>query len=127
MKNNIKQLKLIVLIAILCVSCTDYLDVVPDNIATIDNAFTSRSMAEKYLFTCYSFMPSHANIDQQAFTIGDEFWLPYPQIPNYFFNNAFEIIARNNQGVVDPSQNYWDGQNGGKAMFQGLRDCNSFS
>lgn len=127
MKNNNKLIKLIVLTAaFLSVSCSDYLDVVPDNIATIDNAFTSRSMAEKYLFTCYSFMPSHANIDQQAFTIGDEFWLPYPQIPNYFYNNAFEIIARNNQSVVSPSLNYWDGQNGGKAMFQGLRDCNIF-
>lgn len=33
-------------------SCTDYLEVVPDNIATIDNAFTSRNTAEKFLFTC---------------------------------------------------------------------------
>ncbi|MDD4591822.1 MAG: RagB/SusD family nutrient uptake outer membrane protein [Parabacteroides sp.] len=126
MKKNIKQFKSLILIAIICVSCSDYLDVVPDNIATIDNAFTSRSTAEKYLFTCYSFMPSHGNIDQQAFTIGDEFWLPYPQIPNYFYNNAFEIIARGKQNSVDPSLNYWDGQNGGKAMFQGIRDCNIF-
>lgn len=39
------------------VSCKKYLDVIPDNIATIDNAFSLRNQAEKYLFTCYSFLP----------------------------------------------------------------------
>ncbi|MCH5690892.1 hypothetical protein LWM68_45675 [Niabella sp. W65] len=38
-------------------SCNKYLDIVPDNIAVIDNAFTMRTEAEKYLFTCYSFLP----------------------------------------------------------------------
>ena len=40
-------------------SCKKYLDVTPDNIATIENAFTMRKEAEKYLFTCYSYLPSH--------------------------------------------------------------------
>jgi len=38
-------------------SCNKYLDIVPDNVAVIDNAFTMRTEAEKYLFTCYSFLP----------------------------------------------------------------------
>ena len=33
-------------------SCVDYLDVVPDNIATLDIAFNNRSSAERYLTTC---------------------------------------------------------------------------
>ena len=107
-------------------SCNDYLDVVPDNIATIDNAFTSRSNAEKFLFTCYSYMPHFDNLDQMAFTIGDEYWFPYPQSPMFFENEIWEIIAMGNQNVVDPSLNYWDGTNGGTPMFQALRDCNIF-
>ena len=106
--------------------CTDYLEVVPDNIATIDNAFTSRNTAEKFLFTCYSYMPSHASVYEQAFTIADEFMVPYPQATNTFYNDPYEIIGRGNQNVVDPSLNYWDGAKGGKAMFQALRDCNIF-
>ena len=39
------------------VSCADYVDVVPDNIATIDYAFRDRVGAEKFLATCYSFIP----------------------------------------------------------------------
>jgi len=126
MKNIRLYIGLIVSSLVTFTSCDNYLNVVPDNIATIDNAFTSRTMAERFLFTCYSYMPSHANIDQQAFTIGDEFWVPYPQTAHYFYSNPFEQIARGNQSIVSPTLNYWDGLNGGKAMFQGMRDCNIF-
>ncbi len=37
-------------------SCKKYLDVVPDNVATIDYAFRNRNEAENYLFTCYATM-----------------------------------------------------------------------
>ena len=35
-----------------------FLDVVPDNVATLDNAFTMRRETEKYLATCYSYLPN---------------------------------------------------------------------
>ena len=41
-------------------SCDSFLDIVPDDIATIDNAFTMRAQAEKYLFTCYYYLPAMA-------------------------------------------------------------------
>jgi hypothetical protein len=107
-------------------SCNDYLDVVPDSIATIDNAFTNRSRAEQFLFTCYSYMPDHGSVYNQVFTIADEFTVPYPQYPNDFYNAPYEEIGRGNQNVVDPSLNYWDGTKGGNPMFQALRDCNIF-
>ena len=45
-------------------SCSDYLDIVPDNVATIEYAFRMRSTAEQYLFTCYSFIPKLGTIHQ---------------------------------------------------------------
>ena len=39
-------------------ACSDYLDVVPDNVGTIEHSFSNRNEAEKYLFTCYSYIPS---------------------------------------------------------------------
>lgn len=102
----------------------DYLNVVPDNIATIDNAFTNREMAEKFLFTCYSYMPEHASPYSQSFLIGDEFWAYLPN--DNIFYHPFEIIARGNQGIVSPSLNYWEGLNNAKPMFIGLHDCNIF-
>jgi hypothetical protein len=56
-------------------SCRKFLDVVPDNVATIDNAFTMRTQAMKFLFTCYSFMPRNGRLDDDpAMVGGDELW-----------------------------------------------------
>jgi hypothetical protein len=107
-------------------ACADYLDVVPDNIATLENAFVSAPMAEKYLFTCYSYMPDGAEIsNSQSFLINDEFWGQYPR-GSYFSSNAFLIVGRGMQNVVDPGMNYWDGAGGCKSMFVGIRTCNIF-
>ena len=44
-------------------SCNKFLDVVPnDGIATLDMAFNLRSTAERYLGTCYSYMPIEGNV-----------------------------------------------------------------
>jgi hypothetical protein len=108
------------------VGCKDYLDIVPDNIATIDNAFVNANMAEKYLFTCYSYLPRMAEYDQAAFMTCDEFWTRYPARSGSFVSYQFENIARGNQNVVDPALNYWDGLNGGMPTFVALRACNTF-
>lgn len=122
MKNKIIINLLIGWLVIL--NACDYLNVVPDNVATIDNAFTSREMAEKFLFTCYSYMPAHGNPFSQAFILGHEFWTYRPSDGNFY--HPFEIIARGNQNIVSPSLNYWEGLNNGKPIFIGLRDCNIF-
>jgi len=47
-------LSLLLLLTVIQACKKSYLDIVPDNIATLDNAFANRNEAEKYLFTCYS-------------------------------------------------------------------------
>lgn len=120
-----KQIKLIIMTGALALaSCNNYLDVIPDNVATIDHAFTMRSEAEKYLFTCYSYLPSEGDPQwNPAFVAGDEFWQFYP-VTN--FNENSLQIARGNQNIVDPYLNYWDGLQGGKPLFTAIRDCNIF-
>jgi hypothetical protein len=104
-------------------SC-NYLNVVPDNVATIDYAFRESAQAEKFLFTCYSYLPDYAQFqDMPGLITGDEVWFFYP--PKDFDDQAWEI-ARGNQNIVDPQLNYWDGHNGGKPMFEAIRDCNTF-
>ncbi len=106
---------------ILLFGCNDYLEIVPDNIATIDHAFSMRTTAEKFLFTCYSYLPAHgAFATNVANAAGDEFWLPATNT-----TDAWQI-ARGNQRVVDPYVNYWQGRQGGKDLFEGIRQCNIF-
>ena len=61
-----KKLQLLILNCLIIVlsSCDSFLDIVPDDIATIDNAFTMRAQAEKYLFTCYYYLPAHGLLEQ---------------------------------------------------------------
>lgn len=115
-----------ILILPLLNSCKKYLDVVPDYVATIENAFTMRKEAEKYLFTCYSYLPADGNPSANpGLTSGDELSLIYPFVASALQPPPYHI-ARGFQNVVDPYANYWDGTQQGKKLFIGLRDCNIF-
>jgi len=107
-------------------SCKKYLDVIPDNLATIESAFSNRTSAEKYLFTCYGYMPEHGNPRQSSFLISDEIWTFTPQVPAFYFNQLFEDLALNRQNMVNPTLDFWNGLRGGKPLFRGIRDCNIF-
>ena len=96
----------------------------PDDIATIDNAFTSRAQAEKYLFTCYSFLPQEQHPENNpGFHSGDEFWVYWP-IGGDAWNLDPYNIARGLQNKVKPDLNFWDGSSPAQPLFQGIRDCN---
>lgn len=108
-------------------SCNKFLDVVPDNIATLDQAFDLRVTAKKYLFTCYSYLPHLANAASNYSILGSrEISSQYPgsqapEVPMSIIELAYDY-----QNVVDPIANYWDGENGGVAMFKAIRTCNIF-
>ena len=116
-------------------SCKKYLDIIPDNIPTIDNAFTLRNEAEKYLYTCYSFLPKEGDPTYNiGYMAGDEVWIPYDQ--REFGPNAWQI-ARGSQNAADPYSNAWSSRRGGGGpqdnqgvgfygLFTGIRNCNIF-
>ena len=119
MKINIK-ISLLVLVLQTFVGCS-YLDVVPDNVPTIDNAFTLRSAAKKFLYTCYSYLPQHGQLTSQSPSFaGIEMW------PLAYSESNTSRFVQGQQNVSSPLLNYWEGLNGGKDMFQALRDCNIF-
>jgi len=119
--KKIFNLFLVVVTFIFSYGCNDFLEVTPDNIATIDYAFRLRSTAEKFLFTCYSYMPNQGSLNENpALLAGDELWLVASNA-----NNAW-MIARGNQRVVNPYVNAWQGGLGSKDTYQGIRECNVF-
>ncbi|WP_258104243.1 RagB/SusD family nutrient uptake outer membrane protein [Marinoscillum sp. MHG1-6] len=110
--------------------CEDYLDIVPDNVATIDNAFTLRNEAEKYLFTLYAYLPDHGDGWYNAgMMAGDEIWLPL-SIENPW-HAAFRI-ALGQQNPTFPLYDEWTGRRKGNgdwshlAMWDGINNCNIF-
>ncbi len=119
---------LLILISFCFMACDDLLDIIPDNIATIDNAFTERASAERFLFTCYNYMPQHGLIESNpAITGGDEFF-----ITTDFRSSAHAhswYIAHGQQNSSDPTGprcDFWRGANGASDLYQGISDCNIF-
>lgn len=100
-------------------SC-DYLNVVPDKIGTIDNSFSSRNEAEKYLYTCYSYLPQQDNpYDNVGLMGADEIWSYYPL--TQFNDYGAWKIALGLQNVNYPHLNLWE-----DGLYKGIRDCNIF-
>lgn len=106
-------------------SCKNYLDVVPDNVPTIDNAFTLRNEAEKYLFTCYSFLPRDGDPTlNPGYMAGDEIW---SNIEEREFISSGWRIARGSQNTDSPLMDMWNGSNqGGGGLYRAIRTCNIF-
>lgn len=95
-------------------SCKKYLDIVPDDIATLDNAFATRAEAKKYLFTCYSYMPQNSVLgDDPGMCGGDEMWQPIT-------TSGYLQIAVGSQTVVNPLGDRWT------TLFRAINDCNTF-
>jgi hypothetical protein len=119
---------LTILLIVYGLSACDYLDVVPDNVATIDYAFRNRTVAEKFLYTCYSYRPAIGALDRDpAMNGSDETWQRYViGNTNLWTTWASTTLARGFQNSVNPLLNYWNGENGGNSLWRGIRDCNIF-
>ena len=128
---NMKRIYILLLATLLPLSCGDFLDVVPDNVATIDNAFTNRYNAEKFLFTCYSYIPNPTNISTNiAFFGGYEMWM-VNDYETYRYaqgaaNQYVYFMARDGQSANSPYINMWEGLRGGVDLWTAIRDCNIF-
>ena len=98
-------------------SC-DFLDIVPDNIPTIDMAFADRAAAEKYLFTCYTYLPTFFHPDSDPAMLGSG---ELHVFDGGSINRSNMGLIIGDQNVNGPICNYWDGY-----MFNAIRDCNIF-
>lgn len=102
-----------------------FLDVVPDNVSTIANAFVSKAEAEKYLFTCYSYLPTGADPTYNVgLTAGDEVWVEDPA--NHIRSTNVLQLPRGFQNSSDPIANYMNGSRDAAGNYRAIRDCNVF-
>ncbi len=128
MKKIIVSISLILTVILCNTSCSDYLNIVPEGTPDMETAFSNKTNARKFLFTCYSYLPTWDQSGSIGFLAGDEHWL-IPKgtgfIDQRLSLNAWEI-GRGEQNSNAPYQNYWDGLNGGTNLWIAIRDCNIF-
>ncbi len=111
--------------------CKKYLDVTPDNIATLNSSFSNANEAQAYLFGCYSNLQGLANVTRNAgFTASGEILFPInlqdqTTLGGKGGDAGFDLM-RGLQNSLNPLHNYWDGYNMGLKLWESIRMCNTF-
>ncbi len=124
MKLSTKYLPVGVLLLFLT-SCTDYLDVVPDNTLTIEDLFKQKEEAWDALAKSYSYLPQIDETHTSMWTAGDE-WLGRLDL-NENTNHLRGIrLMRGVQSVSNPILGCWSGTNAGQPLYEGIRQTNVF-
>jgi hypothetical protein len=126
MMKKMKYFKIIILsICISFATGCNYLDIIPDNVASMETAFSNRINAERFLFGCFYYLPDPANLSNSHGVIGaDEIWWNIEDIA--WESRNIMRLAQGYQNTNNPYCNYWDGDLGGKNLFIGIRNCNTF-
>lgn len=111
------------LFTVLGMTSCDFLDVVPDNVATEENVFADRYTVEKYLATCYWGMPKSADWNANPGLFG---------ALEMIFNKENNTEGGMKMGLGQDSptsalMNYWS-NNGDvvRSLYAGIRECNTF-
>ena len=113
---------------LLCGSCSDYLDVVPDNTVEVENLFETEIKAYQALAACYSFMPHNDDVNSSMLMSGDEFLgrLDIEYAGESGRLRGSKIMRGGWQTANDPLLNFWTGRNGATGLYDGIRVCNTF-
>ncbi|MDR1154742.1 MAG: RagB/SusD family nutrient uptake outer membrane protein [Bacteroidales bacterium] len=110
---------LLPLLGIWGVSC-NYLDVVPEGTPVLDNAFSMRAHTLRYLYTCYSYLPSHIGGNTPDIQGCDEAWiLDNPQYEQGIGREGCRIV----RGQLTPSSPVYDTWG---YYYIAIRECNNF-
>lgn len=112
-------------------SCKKYLDVTPDNVATLNSSFANANEAQSYLYGCYANLQSLADVRRNpGFTSSGEVIFPIDLSDKTTLGGAggddgFNLM-RGLQNADNPLMNYWDGYSLGLNLWQSIRMCNTF-
>lgn len=125
--KKIKSTIILLMMIFVYTTCDDYLDIVPDNVPTIEHAFTDRISAERFLTTIYSYMPRIGDIAADpAILASDE----YGVVEDAYYISEIGYLGNRiklgHQNTNDPMLNYWEGSQRGRGLYKALRDCNIF-
>ncbi len=120
MKKTIRYF--FILISSFLLSSCDYLDVVPDNVATLDDAFSDRYTAEEYLATCYWSMPKLGGWNENPAMFG-----AMEMIFNVDCNDGGMMAARGYDSATETYFNYWSATGTPvRSLYAGINNCNVF-
>lgn len=114
MKKKSYYIYLLLLSVMIGASSCNYLDVVPDEIDTEEDAFSDYSAVLNYLYSCYSYLPeSRSGTSSLDLMTGDE-------VVTAFEHETFASFPKGNYSSSNTVISYWN------TFFNGLRQCYLF-
>lgn len=127
MKSSIIKILFVIVFIVNANRCSDYLNIVPDDVPGLQHAFSNRETSERFLFSCYSFLPNVTDqYNYPAFLNSNDEFDASTYLVNHFQVTPAGKISQGGQNSNNPLQNYWSGGNGGRNLFQAIRQCNIF-
>lgn len=107
-----KSIKFILILSMLfSFGACDYLDIMPDEVATEEDAFQNSKAAESYLYSCYSYIPRpNSGTSSIDFMTADE-------VITAFDHETFANFPKGNYTASNPVISYWN------SLYQGIRQC----
>ena len=90
-------------------SCSNFLDVVPDNVFQYDDLFTSQRQAYNALATLYTNLPGDHR--ELFWTLGDEYAIVQASINANRLSIPGASIMKGNQSATNPLLDFWTGYN----------------
>ena len=106
---------LFIIIGVGMISCS-YLDVVPDNVATIEYAFRNRASTERFLYTCYGYLPREGDVSWDVAMAGAT--IPGPIISLHGAPRHCKCQAKCNQSICEFLEWRARHERGGKGWLQ---------
>lgn len=108
--NILQKFSLLAIFVFCFISC-NYLDVVPDEKPTEKDAFEDTNAAERFMYSCYSYLPApRSGTSSLDLMTGDE-------VVTAFEHETFASFPKGNYTASSPVISYWN------TFFQGLRQC----
>lgn len=108
-------------------SCSKYLDVVPDNVLKLENIYATKDDAYNALAKIYSYLPHDYATHETTWSLGDEYIGRTDEaVINNTSNLRSERIMRGLQVTGTPILGTWSGTNGGRPLYEAIRTCNVF-
>ena len=110
------------------ISCTEYLDVVPDNTLKLENIYATKEDAYDALAKIYSFMPRDWQTHETMWHLGDEYLGRIDaSVQNNTGNLRGERIMRGLQTVGSPLLGSWSGTRQSLTMPSERPTCSDIS
>ncbi|MDR2472364.1 MAG: RagB/SusD family nutrient uptake outer membrane protein [Tannerella sp.] len=106
-------------------SCSDYLNIVPDNTVTLEDYFVNHEMAYEALSKVYSYLPPVHNANNTTFLLGDEWVTRKEDSYNITLNPPMGIMM-GGQNNDNPLYGLWTGSRGAPHLYKAIRSCNIF-